>query len=183
MTDLRGAHVEEMPAPGVERDVEAVAEVVSAPFVHLAARRVGEHPAPAAQLVPRQGDVADSRRVTEVHDDELARAVAVPAPDEQVLPRVVPLPAAALAELPGRPCERRRRASAVEQSLVERAQFRVGLLVGPAPEEDRQLDAPTLELALVDEPRARLRQRRDRRRPRLRRAGTPPPRAARRGSR
>ena len=46
--------------------------------------------------------------------------------------------------------------SAAEQPVVERLQVEVGLLVGPAGEEDRQLHRPALELALVDEPRAGL---------------------------
>ena len=70
-----------------------------------------------------------------------------------------------------------------QQPLVERAQVGVGLLVGPAGEEDRQLHRAALELALVDEPGAGLGQRRHGRGARLRRAGTSLPRAARRGSR
>ena len=55
--------------------------------------------------------------------------------------------------------------SAREEPLVERAQVGVGLLVGAAGEEDGQAaPSPALELPLVHEPRAGLRQRRDRRR-------------------
>ena len=71
-----------------------------------------------------------------------------------------------LAELPGARAEDVV-AQAGEQSLVEGPQVRVRLLVGPASEEDRQLDAPAVELTVVDEPRARLPERRDRGRPGL----------------
>ena len=46
-----------------------------------------------------------------------------------------------------------------QQLLVELVQVEIGLLVGPAREEHRQLDGAALELALVDEPRAGLAQR------------------------
>ena len=52
--------------------------------------------------------------------------VAAPAPADEVLPGVVAVPAAALAELPLAARGRRGRASAREQPLVERAQLDVG---------------------------------------------------------
>ena len=70
---------EEVPGPGLERDVEPVAEVVAAALVALAGGGVVELPRLPAQLVPRQRDVAGRRRVAEVHDDE-RRDVAAPAP-------------------------------------------------------------------------------------------------------
>ena len=51
-------------------------------------------------------------------------------------------------------------AQRAEQPLVERPEVVVDRLVGPAREEDGQVHRPPLELALVDEPRAGLAQRR-----------------------
>src|SRR4029077_16836602 len=130
---LRGmqwCEIEEVRAPRFERGVEAVAEVVTAPLVDRVAERIGEPPERPAEVVPRQRDVAFCARLAEVHDDQLARIVVAPAPRDEVLPAVVAIPAAALAELPGARAEDVV-AQAAQEPLVERPQVRVGLLVGP----------------------------------------------------
>ena len=58
------------------------------------------------------------------------------------------------------PCAERAARDRRQQTAVERPQVLVGRLVGPAAEEDRQAHLATLELTLVDEPRAGLRERR-----------------------
>src|SRR4029079_15369137 len=114
---------------------------------------VVEFPRSTAEVVPGQRDVAGCGRVAEVDDHELAGPAAAPAPDDQVLPRVVPRPADSPAELP-RTVPEDVVAERRQQLVVELVQVEIRLLVGPAGEEDRQLNGAALELALVDEPRA-----------------------------
>src|SRR5262245_55563008 len=155
----KGCQVEQVPGPGVERDEQPVAQVVAVALVDLVRARVLEPPRAAAQVVPRQRDVARRGGVAEVHDDELARAVVAPAPDDEALPGVVAPPPAAVAELPLSAAEDGI-AERGEEALVERAEVGVGLLVGPAGEEDGRAHPAPVELSLVDEPRAGLTQRR-----------------------
>ena len=58
--DLRcqRCQVEKVPGPRTERDVEPVAEVVTAPLVPLAGGSVVELPDPSPQVIPGQRDVA-----------------------------------------------------------------------------------------------------------------------------
>ena len=110
--------------PRVERDVEPVAEVVAAALVDLAGRSVGEPPRASAQVVPRQRDVTRRGPVAEVDDDELARAVAAPAPGDEVVPGVVARPsrcASPSCHVAGAEDGVAQRA---EQPLVERARAR-----------------------------------------------------------
>src|SRR5206468_10678464 len=139
--DVRGkrCEIEEVRAPRVERDVEAVAEVIAAPLVDRVTESIGEPPLLPAEVFPRQRDVAFCARLAEVHDHQLARLVVAPAPDDEVLPSVVPVPAATLAELPDA-CAEDRVAERNEQALVERSQIGIRLLVWPAGEEHRQVD-------------------------------------------
>ena len=177
------SQVEEVPGPRVERDVEPVAEVVAAALV--APRRSTRRRAatPAAQVVPRQRDVAGRRRVAEVHDDELART----SPRQPQATRFchVSLPSQPLrspsCHSPLRKTGSRERR---EQPLVERragrrrAARRAGGRGRPAAAPCRPSSWPSWTS------RAPVwRQRRHRRGARLRRAGTSPPPAARRGSR
>ena len=100
------------------------------------------------------------RLVAEVDDHELAREVAPPAPADELPPRLVAVPAS-----PPGACPRAHADHVVsqerEQQLVERPELVVDRLVGPSAEKDGQVHLPALELALVDEPRPRLAQRRD----------------------
>src|SRR4051794_28507602 len=155
--------VEEVPGPRLERDVQAVAEIVTAALVDRVGSRVRETPRLPAQVVPRERDVALGARLAQVYDHERSWDLAAPAPGDEVLPAVVAVPAAALGQLP-LPGAEDVVLQAAEQPLVERAQVGVRLLVGTAGEEDRQLCPAALELPLVDEPRARLSQGRRRRR-------------------
>src|SRR3954447_3468510 len=93
--------IEEVRAPRIERHVKPVAELITAPLVHRVSQRIGKPPRPPAEVVPRQRDVAFRARLSEVDHDELPRLAVTPPPDDEVLPTVVPVPAASLAELPG----------------------------------------------------------------------------------
>ena len=170
--------------PGVERDVEAVAEVVAAALVapRRSAASSSRHVAPA-QVVPRQRDVARRGRVAEVHDDELARASPRQPQTTRFCQVSLPVPAAALAELPLAVAEdavaERRRAAARRTPAASAS-------AGSSGRRARNTGSRTVRPSSCPSCTSRApvwRQRRHGGRARLARAGTSPPRAARRGSR
>ena len=155
-----GRQVEEVPAPRGQRDVQPVAEIVAAPLVCPAVGRVLEPPGPAAQVVPRERDVPSAGPSPRLTTTSLRDVPRQPQPT-RLPPALVAVPAAALGTHP---------LALPEDGVAERTrgaarrtpQVRVDRLVGPTAQEDRQLHRPALELALVDEPRAGLAQRRHR---------------------
>ena len=160
---LRGVEwrqVEEVPGPGIEGDVEPVAEVVAAALVGLAARRRRRAATPGRGGRPRaarRGLTPARRRGSR---PRACVRLAAPAPGDEVLPRVVAVPAASLAELP---------LAVAEDGVAERASAaarRTPCSSGSACSSGRRArktgscTRAALELALVDEPRAGLAQRR-----------------------